>query len=121
MLKEAKILEILSRHPNIVTFREVYKTKLGKLCIVMDYVDGGDLLQKVQQQVMQNRASNRMEYINEEQILNWFTQICLALKHCHDRKIIHRDLKVANIFITRKGVCKLGDFGIARVLSNTVS
>ena len=41
-LKEAKILEVLS-HPNITRFREVYKTKRGKLCIVMDYCDDGDL------------------------------------------------------------------------------
>ena len=38
-LKEAKILEAFN-HPNIVRFREVYKTKRGKLCIVMDYADG---------------------------------------------------------------------------------
>lgn len=38
-LKEAKILESFN-HPNIVRFREVYKTKKGKLCIVMDYADG---------------------------------------------------------------------------------
>jgi NIMA (never in mitosis gene a)-related kinase len=38
-LKEAKILEALN-HPNIVRYREVYKTKKGKLCIVMDYADG---------------------------------------------------------------------------------
>ena len=37
--KEARILEAL-RHPNIIRFREVYKTKKGKLCIVMDYADG---------------------------------------------------------------------------------
>lgn len=41
-LKEAKILEALN-HPNVIRFREVYKTKKGKLCIVMDYADGGDL------------------------------------------------------------------------------
>jgi NIMA (never in mitosis gene a)-related kinase len=41
-LREAKILEALN-HPNIVRFREVYKTKKGKLCIVMDFADGGDL------------------------------------------------------------------------------
>lgn len=41
-IKEARILEAL-RHPNIVTFREVYKTRKGRLCIVMDYADGGDL------------------------------------------------------------------------------
>ncbi len=38
-LKEAKILEALI-HPNIIRFREVYKTKTGKLCLVMDYADG---------------------------------------------------------------------------------
>jgi len=41
-IKEAKILEVL-KHPNIIKFREVYKTKSGKLCIVMDYADDGDL------------------------------------------------------------------------------
>ena len=41
-LKEAKILEALN-HPNVIRFQEVYKTKKGKLCIVMDYADGGDL------------------------------------------------------------------------------
>ena len=41
-LKEAQILEVLD-HPNIVTFREFYKTKKGHLCIVMDFADGGDL------------------------------------------------------------------------------
>jgi NIMA (never in mitosis gene a)-related kinase len=54
-------------------------------------------------------------------VLNWFTQICLALKHVHDRKILHRDLKSQNIFLTKKGMIKLGDFGIARVLSDTKS
>ena len=41
-LDEAKIMEAFN-HPNIIWFREVYKTKWGKLCIVMDYADGGDL------------------------------------------------------------------------------
>jgi len=43
----------------------------------------------------------------------------LALKHVHDRKIIHRDLKGQNIFLTKTDLVKLGDFGIARVLSTT--
>ena len=41
-VQEADILSKLN-HPNIVRFKDVYKTKKGKLCIVMDYVDGGDL------------------------------------------------------------------------------
>ena len=82
-LKEAKILEVLG-HPNIVKFREVYKTKKGKLCIVMDFADGGDL---------QGKIKSTQGYLPEGQILDWFIQICLALKHVHDRKILHRDLK----------------------------
>ena len=46
-IKEAKILEVLN-HPNIIRFREVYKTKKGQLCIVMDYADGGDLSKLIQ-------------------------------------------------------------------------
>lgn len=45
-VREGRILEVLN-HPNIVRFREVYKTKKGKLCIVMDYADGGDLQSKI--------------------------------------------------------------------------
>ena len=48
--------------------------------------------------------------------MDWFTQICLGMKHIHDRKILHRDLKTQNIFMTQSGQIKIGDFGIARVL-----
>ena len=51
------------------------------------------------------------------QILDWFVQICLAIKHVHDRKILHRDIKSQNIFLTQvdgKLTIKLGDFGISR-------
>ena len=108
-LDEAKIMENLS-HPNIIHFREVYKTKRGKLCIVMDYADGGDL---------QKHLKNTKKYLKEDLILNWFTQIWLAMKHVHDRKILHRDLKSQNIFLTKSQFVKLGDFGIARVLAHT--
>jgi len=92
-LREAKILEVL-QHPNIVRFKEVYKTKKGKLCIVMDYADGGDLQGRIKQKYKdQQQTKGKLEYWSEDHVLNWFTQICLALKHVHDRKILHRDLK----------------------------
>jgi NIMA (never in mitosis gene a)-related kinase len=45
----------------------------------------------------------------------------LAIKHIHDRKIIHRDLKAENIFLTKRRICKLGDLGVARVMNSTQS
>ncbi|XP_016149767.1 serine/threonine-protein kinase Nek1-like [Sinocyclocheilus grahami] len=84
----------------------------GCLYIVMDYCEGGDLFKKINNQ--------RGTLFSEEQILDWFVQICLALKHVHDRKILHRDIKSQNIFLTKDGTIQLGDFGIARVLNSTV-
>jgi NIMA (never in mitosis gene a)-related kinase len=60
------------------------------------------------------------KYFPEKQILDWFTQMALAIKHCHDKKILHRDLKSQNIFLTSKNFVKLGDFGIAKVLEHTM-
>ena len=53
---------------------------------------------------------------SEDQILDWFVQMALAIKHIHDRRILHRDLKTQNIFMTETNQIKIGDFGIARVL-----
>ncbi|XP_008247949.2 serine/threonine-protein kinase Nek1 isoform X2 [Oryctolagus cuniculus] len=99
------------KHPNIVQYRESFEEN-GSLYIVMDYCEGGDLFKRINAQ--------RGILFQEDQILDWFVQICLALKHVHDRKILHRDIKSQNIFLTKDGTVQLGDFGIARVLNSTV-
>uniref|UniRef100_A0A452EYV0 non-specific serine/threonine protein kinase n=1 Tax=Capra hircus TaxID=9925 RepID=A0A452EYV0_CAPHI len=79
----------------------------------MEYCDGGDLMKRIRRQ--------RGVLFSEDQILSWFVQISLGLKHIHDRKVLHRDIKTQNIFLSKNGmVAKLGDFGIARVLNNTM-
>ncbi|XP_076446398.1 uncharacterized protein LOC143283892 [Babylonia areolata] len=107
--KEVAVLAQL-KHPNIVTYMESFEEK-GALYIVMNFCSGGDLFTKI------NDQQGRL--FPEDQIMDWFVQICLALKHIHDRKILHRDIKSQNIFLTSSGSVQLGDFGIAKVLNNT--
>ena len=107
---EGDILQKL-RHPNIIHVREV-QTDNNYLYIVMDYADGGDLSMKI-------KAQNGVLF-DENTILDWFTQVCLAIKHIHDRKILHRDIKSQNIFLMKNGQVKLGDFGIAKCLDQTI-
>lgn len=111
--QESSLLARL-KHPNIVTFWESFSEAskgVSYLWIVMEFADGGDL-----SNLIKNR---RGQLISESQVLQLFVQISLAMKHVHDRKILHRDLKAQNIFLTKSGIIKLGDFGIARVLRNT--
>lgn len=110
-LNEVHVLKAM-RHPYIVTYRESFMDKRC-LCIVMDYADGGDMYRKIAKQKQLGKG------FPESNIMDWFVQICLAIKHIHDRKILHRDLKTQNVFLTSKGEVKIGDFGIARVLQHT--
>lgn len=109
--REAYILEALT-HPNIINFLGSFDSKPGYLNIVMSYADGGDLGKKIKE------ANGR--YFSENIILGWFTQICLAIKHIHERRYIHRDLKCENVFMTKEGLVKLGDFGIAKSLKQSM-
>ncbi|XP_069496122.1 serine/threonine-protein kinase Nek3 isoform X8 [Ambystoma mexicanum] len=105
--RQEAILLAKMRHPNIVAFKESFEAD-GHLYIVMEYCDGGDLLQAIKQQ-----KGNRFP---EHMILQWFVQLCRGVKHIHDKRVLHRDIKSKNIFLTQHGHVKLGDFGSARLL-----
>ena len=116
--REIQILAEVN-HPNIVKFKENYEEG-NMLWIVMEYADGGDLGYRIKEQRKKATDSGPV-YFDEQLIMMWFLQICMALKHLHDSHILHRDLKTANIFLTSKNVVKLGDFGISTVLNNTMA
>ncbi|WP_311492609.1 Stk1 family PASTA domain-containing Ser/Thr kinase [uncultured Anaerococcus sp.] len=98
-------------HINIVNVYDIGKDMLnGQLIqyIVMEYVEGETLKDLI----------NREKVLENHDIIDYSTQIAQALKSAHDSGIVHRDIKPQNILIDKYGLCKVTDFGIARVSSN---
>lgn len=107
---EAQAVASLS-HPNVVSIYDVgHQDDIHY--IVMEYVDGMTL----------------KDYLNKHGALNWkdavkiTIQICSAIEHAHKNNIVHRDIKPHNILLTKEGIAKVTDFGIARaVTSSTIT
>jgi len=75
----------------------------------MEYAEKGDLYQKIQELI-----SNKLLF-EEEEIWKILIQVIKGLKALHDFKILHRDLKSANIFLCNDGKAKLGDLNVSKV------
>ncbi|XP_065886059.1 serine/threonine-protein kinase Nek8-like, partial [Dysidea avara] len=107
-MNEVQVLSIMD-HPNIISLYDSFEES-GVLMIEMEYADGGTLAQYLNKQE---------KSLSEPDILNFFKQMVDALRFLHDHRILHRDLKTSNVFLTKEGLIKLGDFGISKVLSAT--
>lgn len=99
-------------HPNIVSYKASQIDK-GILIIIMEFCEHGDLAYHIQ------KRKKKKEQFEEIEIMNWFVQLCLSLDSIHAKKILHRDLKSQNVFLTKDNTVKLGDFGISKVLETT--
>ncbi|MFO8012741.1 MAG: protein kinase [Phycisphaerae bacterium] len=101
-LREARAAAVLA-HPNIVTIHEIRPLK-NTVAIVMEYVDGGTLADLL-------KRRKRFEPAEAVAVVR---QVAEALRAAHDRGLIHRDVNPRNIMLTREGVVKLADMGLAR-------
>lgn len=115
-LNEIRILASID-HPNIISYKDAFFDNiLYNLCIVMEYADGGDLENKIN-----NHIKNR-KHIDEKEIMQYFLQIAQGLKALHDKKIIHRDIKAANIFLFKSSnLVKIGDLNVSKVYRSGVN
>lgn len=107
--REATLLATLN-HPGLVKVSD-YFSEGPTPCLVMDYIEGHDLLEKVVE------AERNRTFIPAEQVTQWMIQICDAVAYLHQRKppIIHRDIKPNNVRLTPQGQAILVDFGIAKI------
>jgi Tfp pilus assembly protein PilF/predicted Ser/Thr protein kinase len=103
LLEEARSASALN-HPSICTIHEVGEQD-GRTFIVMEYVEGRPL-----------NALAAGEGLPVKTLLRYGAQIAEALAHAHERGVVHRDLKGANIIVTPQGRAKVLDFGLARRL-----
>jgi serine/threonine protein kinase len=103
LLREAQTASALN-HPNICTIYQIGRVDDG-FYLVMELVEGQPL----------NELA-RSTKLTTEAVTRYGAQIADALAHAHDRQIVHRDLKGANVVITRDGRVKVLDFGLARRL-----
>ena len=109
--KERFILEAQAAaaldHPNICTLYETYEVE-GEAFISMAFCDGQGLDEKIES-----------EPLNVDEAVGIAIQIAEGLQEAHDRGIVHRDIKSANIMISGRGQAKIMDFGLAKLVGRT--
>ena len=109
-INEIRLLASI-KNDNIISYKEsFYDQDNQTLCVIMEYADNGDLEEKIFKKIAIN------EKFTETEILSCFIQIIRGLKHLHSNKILHRDIKSANIFLNKNGSIKVGDLNISKVI-----
>ncbi|KAL3622315.1 CBL-interacting serine/threonine-protein kinase 9 [Castilleja foliolosa] len=92
----------LIKHPNVLSLFEVMASKT-KIYIILEYVDGGELFDKIA----------KYGKLKEDAARSYFQQLINAVDYCHSRGVYHRDLKPENLLLDSYGVLKVSDFGLS--------
>ena len=108
-LNEVRILASVKSN-YVVSYKEAFFDEKDRtLCIVMEFADNGDLYQKIVEH------KKKAMFFEESEIWRIFIQLVKGLKALHDLKILHRDLKSANVFLYTNGDAKIGDLNVSKV------
>ena len=108
-LNEIRILASV-KNKNVISYKEAFfDEKDSSLGVVMEYADNGDLFQLI------TERKKTKNYFTEQEVWKVFIQLLNGLKALHDFKILHRDIKSANVFLFKGGICKLGDLNVSKV------
>eukprot|EP01101_Sappina_pedata_P002286 TRINITY_DN12530_c0_g1_i1.p1 TRINITY_DN12530_c0_g1~~TRINITY_DN12530_c0_g1_i1.p1 ORF type:complete len:678 (+),score=167.94 TRINITY_DN12530_c0_g1_i1:61-2094(+) len=105
--RETQILTQLN-HPNIIKLYDVIETR-SHISIIMEFAQGGDLYQYVT-----NQSGGKLEMLEAIRV---FRQMICGIRYCHQHLVVHRDLKLENIFLDSSKNVKIGDFGFSRSFS----
>ena len=110
-INECRVLAKLN-HAHVVRYHESFVASGNRLCIVMEYAPKGTVHSLVQ--------GAKPKTLSEDVVWRLALQSTLGLHHIHSLNILHRDIKAENIFLDKDGNAKIGDLGVAKVMTRAV-